>query len=71
MFFFSSSRVGTARQVDCAFIGEMVRDFLETEDASVLDGRVGLEQETMENHHWETMVQTPSGKLKSCFFNAV
>ena len=25
-------------QVDCAFIGEMVRDFLETEDASVLDG---------------------------------
>lgn len=24
-------------QVDCAFIGEMVRDFLETEDASVLD----------------------------------
>ena len=24
--------------MDCTFIGEMVRDFLETEDASVLDG---------------------------------
>ena len=34
------SRPVARREVDCAFIGEMVRDFLENEDVSVLDGCV-------------------------------